>query len=58
MERYNFKLTEDKWQKFWVQNNSFRSKIDKNKKKVLLFRNVSLPIWENSYGSCSKLHYW
>jgi leucyl-tRNA synthetase len=33
MERYNFKLTEDKWQKFWVQNNSFRSKIDKNKKK-------------------------
>ena len=33
MERYNFKLTEDKWQKYWAQNNSFKSTIDKNKKK-------------------------
>ena len=33
MERYNFKLIENKWQKFWSDNNSFKSKIDKNKKK-------------------------
>ena len=33
MERYNFKKTEAKWQKFWEQNNIFRSKIQKNKKK-------------------------
>jgi leucyl-tRNA synthetase len=33
MDRYNFKSTEDKWQKFWEQNNSFKSNIDKSKKK-------------------------
>ena len=33
MERYNFKLVEDKWQKYWDKNKSFKSEIDKNKKK-------------------------
>ncbi len=33
MERYNFKLIEDKWQKSWVKNKSFKSEIDKHKKK-------------------------
>ena len=33
MERYNFKKTESKWQKFWDDKNLFSSKIDKNKKK-------------------------
>ena len=33
MERYNFKKVEEKWQKFWSDNNSFLTKIDKNKKK-------------------------
>ena len=33
MERYNFKSVEDKWQKFWDENKSFSTKIDKNKKK-------------------------
>ena len=33
MERYNFKEVEEKWQKFWEQNKSFSSKIDKSKKK-------------------------
>ena len=33
MSRYNFKLTEDKWQKFWEENKSFKSDINKNKKK-------------------------
>ena len=33
MERYNFKLVEDKWQTFWDKNKSFKSEIDKNKKK-------------------------
>ena len=32
MERYNFKLVENKWQKFWDENKTFKSKIDKNKK--------------------------
>ena len=33
MERYNFKIVENKWQRFWEENKSFKSEIDKNKKK-------------------------
>ncbi len=33
MERYNFKLVEKKWQKFWEKNNYFSTKIDHTKKK-------------------------
>jgi len=33
VERYNFKKVEEKWQKFWLDNNTFSTKIDKNKKK-------------------------
>ena len=33
MERYNFKITEKKWQDFWDKNKIFKKKIEKNKKK-------------------------
>ena len=33
MERYNFKLIEEKWQKKWDEEKSFATKVDKNKKK-------------------------
>ena len=33
MERYNFKIVEKKWQAYWDKNKSFKSKIDKKKKK-------------------------
>ena len=33
MERYNFKLIEEKWQKYWEKNKTFSSKINKDKKK-------------------------
>ena len=33
MERYNFKIIEKKWQDYWEKNKSFKSKIDKKKKK-------------------------
>ena len=33
MERYNFKKIELKWQKFWEDNKSFKTQIEKNKKK-------------------------
>ena len=33
MNRYNFKSTEQKWQKFWDDNKVFSTKVDKNKKK-------------------------
>ena len=33
MERYNFKLIEEKWQKTWSDEKTFSTKIDKSKKK-------------------------
>ncbi len=33
MERYNFKLIEEKWQRHWEDNKTFSSKINKAKKK-------------------------
>ena len=33
MSRYNFKVTETKWQKYWDDNNVFESKVDYSKKK-------------------------
>ncbi|MDA9696667.1 leucine--tRNA ligase [Candidatus Pelagibacter sp.] len=33
MDRYNFKIVEDKWQEFWEKNKTFSTKINKNKKK-------------------------
>ena len=33
MDRYNFKTVEQKWQKFWEDNNSFATKVDRKKKK-------------------------
>jgi len=33
VERYNFKIIEEKWQKYWEQNKIFSRKIDKDKKK-------------------------
>ncbi len=33
MERYNFKITEKKWQEYWGKEKTFATKIDKNKKK-------------------------
>ncbi len=33
MDRYNFKSVEQKWQKYWENNNTFETKLDKSKKK-------------------------
>jgi leucyl-tRNA synthetase len=33
VSRYNFKLVEEKWQKYWEENKTFQVKIDKTKKK-------------------------
>ncbi len=33
MQRYNFKSVEEKWQKFWEENKTFKAKKDLNKKK-------------------------
>ena len=36
MNRYNFKVVEKKWQKFWDKNKTFKTKIDKNISGVIL----------------------
>ena len=33
MDRYNFKIVEKKWQVFWSKNKTFKSSVNKNKKK-------------------------
>ena len=33
MERYNFKIVEEKWQKYWEKEKTFSTKVDKDKKK-------------------------
>lgn len=33
MDRYNFKIVEKKWQGFWAKNKTFKSILNKNKKK-------------------------
>jgi leucyl-tRNA synthetase len=33
VDRYNFKIVEKKWQKFWDDNKVFSTKVDKSKKK-------------------------
>ena len=33
MNRYNFKIVEEKWQKYWEDNNTFSTKVDSTKKK-------------------------
>ena len=33
MDRYNFKIVEEKWQDFWHKNKSFKTDLDTNKKK-------------------------
>ncbi len=33
MERYNFKIVEENWQKYWEKNKTFSTKLDKSKKK-------------------------
>jgi len=33
VERYNFKLVEEKWQKYWLENKTFKSNINKDKEK-------------------------
>ncbi len=33
MNRYNFKIIEEKWQKLWDENKVFSTKVDTNKKK-------------------------
>ena len=44
VEKFNHTVAEKKWHYFWEE------------KKVLLPRDVSISIGQNSHGACKKLH--
>ena len=50
VDRYNFKLVEEKWQNIWDQNKVFESKVDINKKKFYCLEMFPYPsgkfIWD------------
>ena len=43
MENYNFKVIEKKWQAFWEKNKTFKSKLDKTKKKFFCLEMFPYP---------------
>ena len=43
MDRYNFNLIEEKWQKSWEKNCSYKTQIDKNKKKFYVLEMFPYP---------------
>ncbi len=58
MDRYNFKKTEEKWQKFWEKNKTFKSKTDLSKKKFYCLEMFPYPSGKNTHGTCEKLYDW
>ena len=50
MERYNFKSVESKWQNFWEKNSTFKTEVDKNKKKFYCLERFPYP--------SGKIHMW
>ena len=43
MERYNFKIVEEKWQKFGNQEKTFSTKVDKKKKNFIALEMFPYP---------------
>jgi leucyl-tRNA synthetase len=36
VNRYNYKIVEEKWQKYWDDKKVFKAKIDKSKKNFIV----------------------
>ena len=44
--KYNFKSIEKKWQKYWTENNTYKTKIDLDKKKYYVMDMFPYPSGE------------
>ena len=42
-EKYNFKAIEEKWQKYWKENNSFKTVEDTSKEKYYVLEMFPYP---------------
>ena len=42
-ERYNPKITENKWQSYWRKNKTFECKLDRNKEKYYILEMFPYP---------------
>ena len=55
-EKYNPEIIEKKWQNFWAEKRTYKSKVDKTKKNFMCWK-CFLILWKNSHGASKKLHY-
>jgi leucyl-tRNA synthetase len=53
VERYNFKIVEEKWQKHWEKEKTFSVKVDKSKKKFYCLEMFPYPSGKIPHGTCS-----
>ena len=58
MDSYEHSKIEKKWQKCWDKSQFFKADIQKRKKKILHFGDVSLSVRKNTHGTCAKLYTW
>ena len=57
MERYNFKLVEKKWQKYWLDNKTFKTDKDKKKEKTEELNKFTNQIIEKITNNLEKFNY-
>ena len=49
MERYNFKIVEEKWQKIWEKEKTFSTKVDKIKKNFIALKCFLIPLEKSTW---------
>ena len=54
MEKYNFKVIEKSWQDFWDKNQTFKTTINKNKKKFYCLEMFPYPSGKIGRASCRE----
>ena len=50
VDRYNFKIVEEKWQNYWYKNKSFKTDLDTNKKNSIVLKCFLIPLVKYTWG--------